>query len=220
MSPVALLVYAHVLLMVFWLGTDIGVFIAGLRFMDPKRPLAERTAVINLGMVIDRYPRICYVAIFPVGLQLVYLLGIMPSLSARAVMLGWALGAVWLAVVIAGMVLHGRPTARLWQRIERAFQIGAVLTFSTLAAAIWLDHISAPGWLAGKFLGYGAISAAAILLDRAFRPVAATFGEIVSDGSTDAREAALRSQMIHSYAWVLVIYAGVLLCGFLGTVKP
>ncbi len=220
MSTVALLVYVHLLLMVFWIGADIGVFIAGLRFMDPKRPVAERAAVIDLGMVIDRYPRVCYVAIFPVGLQLAHALGVMPALSTPLVALGWALGAVWLVVVIAAMTQHGRPTARRWQRLERVFQIAAILVFGALAAAAWLGLLEAPGWLAGKFLGYAVISVAAILLERAFGPVAATFGEIVSAGSTAAREAALRAQMVRSYAWVLVIYAGVLVCGFLGTVKP
>ncbi len=220
MSTIALLVYVHVLLMVFWIGTDIGVFIAGLRFMDPKRPIAERAAVIDLGMVIDRYPRVCYVAIFPVGLQLAHSLGVMPALTARWVALGWVLGALWLLTVIAAMLKHGTAAALRWQRLERGFRIAAILVFGALAVAVWLGRLQAPGWLAGKFLGYAAISVAAMLLERAFGPVAATFGEIASAGSTAARETALRAQMIRSYAWVLAIYAGVLVCGFLGTVKP
>ena len=220
MSTIALLVYVHLLLMVFWIGTDIGVFIAGLRFMDSRRPVAERAAVIDLGMVIDRYPRVCYVAIFPVGLQLAHSLGVMPALSARWVALGWGLGGIWLVAVIAAMTQHGRPAARRWQRVERVFQVAAILVFGGLAAAVWLGRLEAPGWLAGKFLAYAAISVAAILLERAFGPVAATFGEIATVGSTAEREAALRAQMVRSYAWVLAIYAGVLVCGFLGTVKP
>lgn len=220
MSTVGLLIYIHILLMVFWIGTDIGVFIAGLRFMDPKRSIIERSALLNLGMVIDRYPRVCYISIFPVGLQLARSLGIMPSLSARVVELGWILGAVWLAIAILGMAQHGRPSARIWHGIERMFRITAILVFSAVAVGIWQSRIAAPGWLAGKFMGYAGISIVALLLEKAFTPVAATFGEIAREGSTVERETVLRGQMIRTYIWVLAIYAGVLVCGFLGTVKP
>lgn len=220
MLTVALLLYLHILLMVFWIGTDIGVFIAGLRFMDARRPLAERAAVINLGMVIDRYPRICFVVILPVGLQLVYLLGLMPALSARLLASAWIASAIWLAIVVAGMVRQGTPAARRWQRLELALQILVLALFAVLAAAVWVGRVRAPAWLAGKFLGYAGICLAAILLERAFGPVAAAFGAIAAQGSTPERESTLRGHMIRSYVWVLAIYAGVLICGFLGTVKP
>ncbi len=214
------LAYLHILLMVFWIGTDIGVFIAGLRFMDSKRSLAERAAVIDLGMVIDRFPRICFVAILPVGLQLCYSLRLMPALSARLLTLAWITCAVWLTTVVAVMVMHGKPMARRCQRIERGFHVLAVLVFTSLAAAVWFERIEAPAWLAGKFLAYAGICLSAILLERAFGPVVAIFASISTNGSTAEREAALRAHMVRTYVWVLAIYAGVLICGYLGTVKP
>ena len=220
MSIIGLLVYLHILLMVFWLGTDLGVFFAGLRFMDPTRSITERRAVLDLGMVIDRFPRVCYIMMFPVGLQLTYSLGIMPSLSAGTIALAWAIGSVWLLIAFLGMSQHDRPVARVWHRIEQIFRLTAILVFSSVAIGIWVNRIVAPGWLAGKFLGYAGISFAAFLLERAFRPVATTFGEIAQDGSSAEREAILRNQMVLTYVWVLVIYAGVLVCGFLGAVKP
>jgi hypothetical protein len=220
MQLASTLVYLHVLLMVFWLGTDIGVFIAGLRFIDPKRSLEERQAVINLGMVIDRYPRICFVAILPVGLQIAYLRGFMPALSAQLLILAWALSAVWMTAVVLSMRLHGKPAARPWQILERWFRIVGFLSFTGLGIAGWTGDLIVPGWLAGKLVGFGAICLCALLLERAFAPVAVTFAAILSQGSTPERESALRTHMVWTYAWVLGIYAAVLVCGFLGTVKP
>jgi hypothetical protein len=220
MRMTSTIVYAHVLLMVFWLGTDIGVFIAGLRFMDSKRSLEERAAVINLGMVIDRYPRICFVAILPVGLQIAYLQGLLPALSVELLVLAWVLCAVWMIAVIATMRLHGRAAARPWQILERWFRILGFLGFTAIGIAGWTRHLDVPGWLAGKLFGFGAICLCALLLERAFAPVAVTFASIVSQGSTPERESALRAHMILTYIWVLGIYAAVLACGFLGTVKP
>jgi hypothetical protein len=220
MQLASTLVYLHVLLMVFWLGTDIGVFIAGLRFIDPKRSLEEREAVIKLGMVIDRYPRICFVAILPVGLQIAYLRGLVPAFSVELLVLAWALSAVWMTTVIVTMRLHGKPAARPWQILERWFRIAGFLGFTGLGIAGWTGDLIVPGWLAGKLLGFGAICLCALLLERAFAPVAATFAAILTQGSTPAREAALRTHMMWTYVWVLGIYAAVLICGFLGTVKP
>jgi len=220
MGMTATLVYVHVLLMVFWLGTDVGVFIAGLRFMDATRPLEQRAAVIDLGMVIDRYPRICFVAILPVGLQIAYLRGFLPALSSELLVLAWALSAVWMIAVIAGLRLHGTPRARPWQLLERCFRIAGLVGFTALGVAGWSGHVAVPGWLAGKLVGFGMICLCALALERAFAPVAATFASILAEGSTVERESMLRRQMIATYGWVLGIYAAVLVCGFLGTVKP
>jgi len=220
MSHLASLVYVHILLMVFWIGADIGVFIAGLRFMDPKLSLEHRTAVISLGMVIDRYPRVCFVAMVPVGLQISFFLGLVPGLTGGLLTLVWALCGVWMATVIAAMVLSGKPGARAWHAVERCFHVAGLLIFSGLGIAALSGRISVPAWLAGKFIAYGAICLFAMLLESAFAPVIATFGSIATQGSTPEREASLRRNMLWTYAWVLGIYAAVLICGFLGTVKP
>jgi hypothetical protein len=219
MQPTSTLIYLHILLMVFWIGADIGVFIAGLRFMDSRRSIEERAAVINLGMVIDRYPRICFVAILPVGLQIGYSSGLMPFLSSQLLLLAWILSAVWMVAVISIMVLHGRPGARQWQAVERCFRVAGFVVLTALGLAGWMQRVAVPGWLAGKLVGYGAICLFAIPLERAFAPVPALFASIVTEGSTPERESKLRHYMVWTYVWVLAIYAAVLTCGFLGTIK-
>lgn len=216
----AILRYVHVLLMVFWIGADVGVFIAGMRFMDARRPPAERAAALDLGAVIDRYPRICFVAMWPIGLQLAYATGAMPQLSRRLLGLAWCAAAVWMAAVIAAMVQRGKPTAIRWLQLQRVFRAAGFLIFTALGVSAWLGEVQAPAWLSGKLLTYGAICLFALLLERAFAPVSGTFATIAAEGSTPRTEAALRTRMLWTYAWVLAIYAAVLLCAFLGTVKP
>src|SRR5580698_7997003 len=120
------LVYVHILLMVFWLGTDIGVFIAGLQFMNAKLPLEQRRAAIGVGMIIDRYPRVCFAAMLPVGAQLAWLRGSL-LISTHAMVILWLACIVWMAAVVAAMVLAGTPRAAPWQRIERVFQVAGVI---------------------------------------------------------------------------------------------
>ncbi|MBS0419636.1 MAG: hypothetical protein JSR66_18145 [Proteobacteria bacterium] len=219
MAWLPLLVYVHILLMVFWIGTDVGVYLAGLRFMNPALPLEHRTAVINLGMVIDRIPRVCFVAMLPVGLQLQAANG-EPALTATVMTVAWGLSAVWIVAVIAGMRLAGTSQARPWHRIERFFQLACLIGLTVAGIGGLSAHWAIPAWLSGKLIAYGAICGFVILLERAFAPVIGTFAAITSDGSTAEREASLRDGMRWTYVWVLAIYLAVLVSGYLGTVKP
>ena len=134
MASYALLVYVHILFMVFWLGTDVGVFIAGLRFIDPTLSIEQRAAVINLGMVIDRFPRICFVAILPIGLQMASMQSSLP-LALPAMLLIWLLSAVWMVAVLMIMKTVGTARARPWQRLERGFQVVGFAVFSCAGIA-------------------------------------------------------------------------------------
>jgi hypothetical protein len=219
LSYLPLLVYVHVLLMVFWVGTDVGVFLSALRYIDPKRPLVERAACMSLGAVIDRFPRVCFVAMLPLGVTISSLLGMMP-LSRAALGAVWGVSAVWMVIVIRLMVLGGGPQSRPWAFAERLLLVCYGLAFIGLAAAGFEGRLPIPGWLAGKFICYSAICSFALLLDHSFPAVVTAFTEIESQGSTARRESQLRSRMYRSLFWVLAIYAGVLSAGYLGVVKP
>jgi hypothetical protein len=219
MTWLPVLVYVHILLMVFWIGTDVGVFLAGLRFMNPTLSLEHRTAVISLGMVIDRIPRVCFVAMLPVGLQLQVDAGVV-ALTPAVLIGAWVLSVLWMTAVVAGMRLAGKPQARSWHRIERFFQIACLVGLTVAGTGGLSGYWAIPSWLAGKLLAYGAICGFVILLEHAFTPVTATFAAISSDGSTPERETSLRDGMRWTYAWVLAIYLAVLVSGYLGIVKP
>jgi hypothetical protein len=219
LSYLPLLIFAHILLMVFWVGTDIGVFAAALRYIDHRRPLLERAACMSLGIVIDRFPRVCFVAILPLGLTIAALIGFLP-LSAGVLAIIWILSAIWMTAVIQLMRLAGKPQARPWHLLERVFLVTYMVVFIGLGIAGLVGRLPVPGWLAGKLICYGAICLFGLSLDHSFGAVLGAFGEIEARGSTPEREALLKNRMYRSLAWVLAIYAGVLMAGFLGTVKP
>ena len=49
--------YLHILLLVFWVGTDVGVFIAAKWSEKTTLSMETRQTVLQLGMVLDRLPR-------------------------------------------------------------------------------------------------------------------------------------------------------------------
>ena len=67
-----LFLLAHVLLFVYWLGGDIGVFYSSRYVADPSLSVEARTTALRIMAWIDEIPRICLVMILPVGVMLGY----------------------------------------------------------------------------------------------------------------------------------------------------
>jgi hypothetical protein len=219
MTLLSILTFVHVLLMVFWLGTDVGVFTSALRYIDARRPLAERKAVMDMGIVIDRFPRVCFVAMLPVGLQIATLLGIV-QIAPWVMALVWAMSALWMIIVARIIMLAGAPTARPFQIAERTLLVCYGTALIAAGVLGFGDAAFLPGWFAGKLIVYGCICFFGLALDHSFGPVITAFQDIEATGSTQAREAVLTARMWRSLSWVLAIYAAVLTAGFLGVVKP
>jgi len=213
-----LLVYAHILLMVFWIGADIGVFIAGLFFRDPRRSIEARQTVIEAGMVVDALPRLCFVMMGPVGFQLAVDLQLfqVPVWAAPAVWIG---GLIWASCALVGILKPFTPLSKATHKVERVFQTAGVVAG---LVGLWSLVVGAPiaePWLAGKLLAWGVCCALIVPLELAFNPVMAAFGQIAATGSTPALESRLTRSLYISYIYVIGIYIAVLIAAFLGVTR-
>ena len=61
-----LLLYAHLLLFVYWLGADVGVFGLALAIKNPERTCEERALMMRLSLTFDMVPRMAMIAVSPV----------------------------------------------------------------------------------------------------------------------------------------------------------
>jgi hypothetical protein len=212
--------YIHILLFVFWLGADVGVFLSAIYAKRTDLSFETRFTILQLGLVIDFLPRICFALIFPVGLHLTDSLGlyIVPS---WLFIFGWILGVGWVALVVLIGRNEGTPLA---QRLS-LFQFGlqAVLGTCYASVALWSLFGSGPlteTWFAVKVLLFGFIFYAAMGIDICFKPVMAPFMEIGKQGSTPERELAVTRSVNNTLVAVLTLYLLIALTAFVGKVKP
>jgi hypothetical protein len=210
-----LLIYLHILLMVFWIGADIGVFIAGLFFRDPRRSIEARKTVIEAGLVVDALPRLCFVMMGPVGFQLATDLQLFqaPAWAAPAVWIG---GLIWAGCALVSILKPFTPLSKATHKVERVFQAAGVVAGGV---GLWSLVAGAPigePWLAGKLLAWGVCCALIVPLELAFNPVMAAFGQIATTGSTPVLEDSLTRSLYISYVYVIGIYIAVLVAAFLG----
>ena len=212
------LLFVHVLLFVFWLGTDVGVFLAAKISEKGELSAETRSTVLQLGMVLDRLPRSALTLILPTGMQLamnVGLLSIAPAVAGAI----WVVSLLWLAVLWVGFLNPQTPTEQRVMLFN--FAMNALLAIGVTAYAVYLllgDGVAT--WLALKILMVGLIFVAGVLLDVLFKPAVEVFLEIVNQGSTAERDQQYSRAISPVYKIVLAIYLLVLIAAYLGLAKP
>ena len=212
--------YVHILLLVFWLGADIGVFIAANIARTTKYSVETRAALLSVAGIVDLFPRYCFALMLPSGLTLVNASGLYAP-PLWAIMLVWSVGGAW---VVAIWLSHKNPSAAFvkpFGRVQFWGQAVYGLGLCAVAATSFLNGkpITEP-WLATKVLLLGLMCFVAMRLEVVSRPFGAAFGEIKTAGSTPEREAQAYASMGRTLNVVLVIYVLLFVAAFIGKVKP
>ena len=70
--------YVHILLFVYWLGADVGLYMVMIFVKNPKLGFETRKTLIMLAFYIDQFPRVTFALILPVGLHLTRDLALFP----------------------------------------------------------------------------------------------------------------------------------------------
>ncbi len=215
------LVWLHMLLLVLWLGGDLGVFILGQHFRKRSYSLPERLTILRLLVITDLGPRFAWALMVPMSLSLLYAGGWWPGLPGAAVALAWVVGLGWSALVWDAHAHDMTPRAARDRRIEgwlRHALAGFYLGLGGLSLATGAPL--APGWLALKALLFGLVFVAAIMIDRTFKPLGPQLMALIEQGSSDTTEVPLRATMDATRRWVLAVYALLIATSWLGSVQP
>jgi len=217
MTLYAGLLFLHILLLVFWLGTDLGVFLAAKLSERGEFSPETRATVLKLGMVLDRLPRSAIVLILPSGLQLAAMSGLI-DVPSYLPGLAWGIAFLWLRILWGGFLNPETPTegrAMLFNFVMNAVMAVVVCGFGL--SLLLGDTVS--NWLAAKVLLVGLIFICGVVLDVLFKPAVATFVSIMTEGANDEKNARYSRQLAPVYLAVLAIYVLVLLAAWLGISK-
>ncbi len=211
----SLLLVLHVLAWVFWLGTDIGVFLAAKHSQKQTLSVEARLAVLNVGMLLDRSPRFAVPVVWTTGMLMSTELGVV----SLPVSLTLVLGLSWLIIVWLGIFqTQGTKTQKFAVGASNTAHLAVIVGMGG-GALIGIANNAMPLWLAVKWLAFTLIGIAAIWLEKAFAPAVADYQTLAAKGSTPEVETALGNHLRPVYIAVLVIYAGTLIGGVSGLVK-
>lgn len=215
------LVWVHVLLFVLWLGADVGVFLLGQHFRKRTAySLQERLTLLKMLVLVDMTPRTAWALMVPLSLS-VSALGGWWTVPGWWIAAAWAVAGFWLFLVWDAHFQGQTPRAARNRRIEFWLKIGLTAFYLWLGLSSLLTGAPiGPAWLAWKATLFGAIFAAAIMIDVAFKSVGPLLGRLIAEGSSDATELPLLKVMNRTRIWVWCVYLLLLATSWLGAVKP
>lgn len=215
MSTYEIVLFVHILGWVFWLGTDVGVFL-GAKYAERADLSAEtRLTVLEVGMILDRFPRFSMPIVWLTGIILMNDLGysLLPVAAAVPMTLFW-LAVTWVIIFKPpGTSLHNAAA------VAQTLILAAVIIGMGGISCWLLASGDMPLWLAIKWFAYALVGVTVILLERAFTPAIVLFGELAEKGGNDELNQRLSAVLKPVYPIVLAIYAWTILAAASGVSK-
>ncbi len=220
MSAYEIWKYLHVLMFVFWVGTDMGVMLSARKSTDSRLTLETRLTLVKLALLIELLPRTMWAMALPFGVMLSRQLGLL-DIPDTGIVGVWVFTLIWVTISLGGAHYSEKPIGQQLARINR--WIIGVLGVSLAAIGAWSYFGQGPfetGWLAAKVALYGIVNLTVLGIEAAFIPVGPAFGRLFGEGSTPAVEAAISRGMQTTMFWVYLSYILILIVGFIGIAKP
>jgi hypothetical protein len=210
--------FLHIVAFVYWLGGDLGVYVAAKYVADGKLPFDERMRFMQLLMTLDMFPRSCLILMLPLGFHLASDLAII-NLSAAALLLIWLAAGAWFALMWLAHMKERAPSGPMLKKIDLGVRY--VVLIVLLALGLWSllrgTPVSEP-WLALKLVAFAGVMTLGLLLRGCVTVWIQGFRLIPTD--PDAGNALVTQGRLTAKRYALMLWALLLIMGFLGTVKP
>lgn len=213
--------FVHLLLFVFWLGADVGVWLSMWFIRDARPSFGTRVTLIQLAFLIDLAPRFAFALMIPVGAELARGVGALPASAALRVT-AWLIGLGWCLLHALVLLRKGTALAAALRRVNVAFEaaMGLGLVAVALFALTGIASVShMPDWFALKLLLFGAVFLVVLGIDTRFQPFTMLLAT-APQGPTPAQEAQIRRATNQTLVWALLLYALILAIAWLGKLKP
>jgi hypothetical protein len=210
----------HLLLFVYWLGGDIGVFYSASVVRDRNLSVEGRRVALQILGWIDQIPRYCLVLTLPVGYALARQLGV--TAIPDGMLLGlWCFAALWLWAVWFVHHRQGTPLAERVRKIDLYWRIvlATGLCWDALQGLRGTGHIFAD-WLAIKFLLFAGMIFCGVAIRLRGRDLGPALRRLFAEGSNDATEAAVRASFAKTRPFVLAIWVLLVCAAYTGVAKP
>jgi hypothetical protein len=214
------LVFIHVILFVYWLGPDWGVWVTSHYLAKPGLPIDERRRFLAAMLKIDLVPRSCLILLLPMGLQLAADLKLSPvtGLWLAAV---WVIAIVWLIVSWLVYLRKGPLAGEMLRRVDNGVRyIVAPVMILAGCYSLATDQWFGASWLGLKVAVFGVIVALGLIL-RSFVGLWVTgFQRLATDGPSAEIDGMFVEALDKAKPVVFVFWGCSALMAFLGVVKP
>ncbi|MFZ8887185.1 MAG: hypothetical protein ACO4AL_08190 [Steroidobacteraceae bacterium] len=209
----------HLLLFVYWLGGDVGVFYASRFVVDTSLTREARLTAAKIFLDLDMLPRYCMALMLTAGGLLAEFSGIRHSpWELLAIVL---LGPAWVALVHLVHARQGTAAGRTLARLDVWFRLAVIAALLvSVVESLTSARLAGQEWLAAKLVIFAGLIACGLMIRRNLPPFVEGFRCLASSGPTAESDRLMREGLRHCQPWVLTIWAGLLTSAALGIFKP
>jgi len=211
--------FLHLLLFVYWLGGDAGVFYSSRFVINPGLSRDARMTAAKIFVDLDMIPRYCMALMLTVGGILAEIMGIShPAWEMVAIVL---LGPVWLGLVIAVHAKEGSAAGQTLKRIDVWFRW--IVIASILVSVIhshWTGRLDGLEWFSAKLVIFAFLIFCGLMIRRNLPPFVEGFKQLAGSGATPESDRLMIDSMARCRPYVLLIWAGIAVSALLGILKP
>jgi len=216
-----LLVFAHLLLFVYWVGADLAVFYGAGIAADPSLGSEAREAIGRLTRWVDQFPRSSVPLIGAVGATLATTRGY-ATIASGWLALIWLVALVWVAMNLYLYANHGAPEkTKSIMSFDLWFRIAILVVVAGVGAASLAGQgITDAPWLAIKLLLFSAAMVFSLFVRILFKPFRPALARVVAGEGSAEDEAIMRSSLARTRLAVLGIWGSASAAALVALWKP
>ena len=221
MNAYDILLWLHVLVMGYWIGSDLVLnalthYVARADGLPP----AERKRLWDFLLHVDQHPRNALILSVPLGFTLAAQIGL-ARLDNAALTVLWLGSAAWLAQMWWTHLRREDPTGAAlarWDWRVRYILIAAFLGIG-VQSLLFGEPLAAP-WLAWKVILFAGVMGCGIGIRHYIRQCYPAWPRIWDGRGTDDDEATVRRSLMRATYVLWVLWALLFIIGWLGVTKP
>ena len=213
-------VLAHILIIAYWLGTDLAVYYISGTIVDENQPTPVRIYAAKAMLLLDMVPRTALIMTLLTGL----VLATARWLPQPAIGWWWLWPALvaWLVLTWSVFRLEHKPTGQRLARID--FGLRVVVVLALIAAGLGLVLGAGPfaklPWLAAKLGLMALIISLGLFIRVQLKPFGHLFAQVAQGTSDPTIERKLRRLITQVKVPVWVIWISLVLAAALGKLQP
>ena len=215
MNEYLLTKFAHLIAFVYWLGGDLGTFLASREVINRQNSPETRHIALKVMLACDMGPKLAMPLILPLGVQLAVSGGWM-ALSTAALATIWCLGLYWFAVVMVLFLHEGKPFTSALIRLDVWFRVLVALGLAAWASNALLSGESIADWIAFKLMIFAAMVGCGIMVRINLAPFMPAFSDLMTNGPSETNNSAIERSIGRCRPWVWAIWAGLFINAALG----
>ncbi|MDH3978287.1 MAG: hypothetical protein OEU86_07190 [Gammaproteobacteria bacterium] len=211
--------FFHQLLLVYWLGPDIAVFIWSRSAVNPQLTVEQRVTAGKMMAQIDLVPRVCLSLFLTVAGILSDTYGLPhPWWQMAGIIL---LGPVWLTIVLLTYINEGNEFGATVAKLDLILRGILVVGIPvSVAYSLATDRLVDAPWIAGKLMALAGIILLGLLMRLRFRAFFTGLDRLEKEGQSDDVDQQMAGSLAKTRPYVHGIWVLLLLASMAGIVKP